>query len=203
MSTFRQKLAFGETGESLIANWLKWKEYSILPVYEKEVDTGKGPQVFTLSSGLIAPDLLAFSDDPTKVWWVEAKHKSAFSWHRKTRRWVTGIDLRHYENYLELQGRSPWPIWLLFLHRAGRAKDTPEGMTCPTGLYGGNIERLCRMENHRHENWGRSGMVYWAESVLNKIAELGEVLACSEVAQDSVIVQRPRLAGAYTQGGKW
>jgi hypothetical protein len=198
MSTFRQKLAFGKTGESLIANWLKWKGYSILPVYEKEVNAGKGPQVFTLGGGLIAPDLLAFSDDPAKVWWVEAKHKSAFSWHRKTQRWVTGIDLRHYENYLELQERSPWPIWLLFLHRAGRAKDTPEGMTCPTGLYGGNLGRLCKMENHRHGNWGRGGMVYWAESVLAKIAELGEVLACSEAAPGGVIAQRPQLTGAYT-----
>jgi len=179
MNTFERQLAFGKAGESLIANWLKRKGHSVLPVYEKEISEGKGPQIFTVQSNLIAPDLLAFGCKSDKVWWIEAKHKSAFSWHRISSRWVTGIDLRHYEDYLRVQELSPWPIWLLFLQREGRAKDTPPDKAGPTGLYGGNLARLKECINHHSPNWGRSGMVYWAEETLIKIADLEEVLSAS------------------------
>jgi len=163
---FRAKLRFGQAGESLIANWLKGaRGCSVLPVYEIGEDAGKGPQVFTIDGNLIAPDLFAFGQDVSNVWWIEAKHKSAFSWHRNTQRWTTGIDLRHYEDYLRVQELSPFPVLLLFLHRNGTAKDTPEGKTSPTD---------------RHANWGKSGMVYWAETILTKFAELGTVLQYSK-----------------------
>lgn len=179
--TFEQQLNFGKIGESIIANWLKRKGYSVLPVYEKEIQEGKGPQVFTLQGNLIAPDLLVFGNAIDKVWWIEAKHKSAFSWHRITRRWVTGIDLRHYEDYLRVAQISPWPVWLLFLQRDGRAKDTPLGKNSPTGLYGGTLAYLQNNENHRHDNWGKSGMVYWSETTLTKIAELTKVFDTSDM----------------------
>jgi len=176
MTTFEQKLAFGKAGENLIANWLKRRGYSVLPVYEKEIGEGKGPQVFTASGDFIAPDLLVFGRDSARVWWIEAKHKSAFTWHRVTSRWVTGIDLKHYQNYLTVQKLSPWPVWLLFLQRDGQAKDTPPGRVGPTGLYGGSLTHLQDCENHRHGNWGNGGMVYWAVGVLTEIADLEQVL---------------------------
>lgn len=176
MNNFERQLKFGKAGESLIANWLKRKGYSVLPVYEKEISEGKGPQVFTASGNFIAPDLLVFGSENDKVWWIEAKHKNAFTWHRITERWVTGIDLRHYQNYLRVQELSPWPVWLFFLQRDGRAKDTPPGKISPTGLYGNSLNYLEDHENHRHDNWGRSGMVYWANSTLKKIATLEQVI---------------------------
>jgi len=178
--TFKQQLRFGRVGESLIANWLKQRGYSVLPVYEKEISEGKGPQIFTVQDNLIAPDLFVFGHEISKVWWIEAKHKSAFSWHRISSHWVTGIDLRHYRDYLRVQQLSPWPVWLLFLQRQGKAKDTPLGRVGPTGLYGGSLAYLRENENHRHHNWGSSGMVYWAEKTLTKIANLENVLDASQ-----------------------
>ena len=32
--------------------------------------------------------------------------RTAFSWHRLSGRWVTGIDLRHYEHYQEIKMAS-------------------------------------------------------------------------------------------------
>ena len=96
---FAECLEVGKAGESAIAGWFKRKGYCILPVYEKEINEGKGPQLFTPLVSLIAPDLLIFN--ATKIFWVEAKHKEAFTWHRICQRWVTGIDLRHYKDYLE------------------------------------------------------------------------------------------------------
>jgi hypothetical protein len=169
MSSFSQQLDYGKAGESRIANYFKGRGYSVLPIYEKEMTEYKGPTLFAFdSSSVIAPDMLVFSQD--NCFWIEAKRKSAFTWHRITQRWVTGIDLHHYEEYLKIADKySPWPVWLFFLHEAGEAKDTPPGMTSPVGLYANDINVLRHNENHRHKNWGKHGMVYWAVDNLKHI----------------------------------
>jgi len=174
--TFAAQYQFGKIGEGTIATWLRQREWNVLPVYEKELDEGKGPVLFTAQMGtsLIAPDLLCFRGK--EVYWIEAKTKSSFTWHRITGRWVTGIDLRHYGDYLKVARLSPFPVWLLFLHLEGQAKDTPEGMETPTGLFGRELVYLEQHENHRHDNWGRSGMVYWALESLHKLAALDEMI---------------------------
>lgn len=168
---FDRRLQTGQVGESLIARWFQKRGYHILPVYDVEVDTGKGPRVFVADGQIVAPDLLAFNSE--QVYWVEAKHKTAFSWHRITGQWVTGIDLRHYNDYLRLREISPWPIWLLFLQRGGQAKDSPADS--PAGLFGGELKYLSQHEHHRHRNWGNQGMVYWAYETLRPIAPLSEL----------------------------
>lgn len=142
----------------------------MLPVYEKITDTGKGPQIYLPEGALIAPDLLTFSS--RSVLWIEAKHKTAFSWHRLTQRWVTGIDLRHYEDYRRVDRESPWRVWILFLHEGGQAKDSPPDS--PSGLFGNALANLVNLENHRSDRWAH-GMVYWAVSSLCKLAEYGEI----------------------------
>ena len=56
---------------------------------------------------------------------------------------------------------------------------------CPTGLFGGELFGLLLKENHRSKPFdpnrsgfvghGNSGMVYWAESALARIASKEEV----------------------------
>lgn len=170
---FNQSLAYGQAGETAIANWFRRKGYSVLPIYEKIMDTGKGPTLFLPENQkLIAPDMFVFSKD--NQWWIEAKHKTAFTWHRKTQKWTTGIDVHHYEDYLMVNDLTPWPVWLLFLHGGGQAKDSPPDS--PAGLFGNTLEILRKTENHRHENWGKYGMVYWAHDSLRLVATLKDVL---------------------------
>ena len=171
-TTFQQKLAVGRVGESVIAQWLKTKGYSILPVYEIEINSGKGPRLFGPRKNYIAPDMLAFRDD--KTIWIEAKHKTAFSWHRNSDRWVTGIDLTHYADYCEIDAHSPFRVWLMFLHTGGQAKDSPANS--PAGLFGNSISYLRNHENHRSDRWGSGGMVYWNVGELKKLAEISEVI---------------------------
>lgn len=168
---FRERLGVGQAGESVIARWLQRRHHTVLPVYEKILDTGKGPQLFLPAGSLIAPDMLVYKGG--RVQWVEAKHKAAFTWHRLTQRWVTGIDLRHYKDYCKVMECGPWPVWLLFLHRGGQAKDSPA--VSPSGLFGNALSYLMQHENHRSENWGSGGMVYWSIDSLIKMAELTEV----------------------------
>lgn len=180
-----EKLVFGEIGQSQIARWLRARGNGVLPVYEKEIDTGKGPQVFLPNDVcLIAPDLLVFNHE--NVWWIEAKHKRVFTWHRITERWTTGVDLRHYNDYLRVNEMTPWPVWLLFLHSMDRNDDRPdEPWPCPVGLFGHKLTFLVNNENHRCEprnngtGWGNTGMVYWAHEKLLQLATLEEVHAAS------------------------
>jgi len=169
--SFKASLAVGQVGESLIAQWLKGRGWSVLPVYELEIDSGKGPRLFAPNDDLIAPDMLAFKAG--NALWIEAKHKTAFSWYRIGGYWVTGIDLRHYEHYIRIDGESPWPVWLMFLHKGGQAKDSPADS--PSGLFGHKLAELRLCESHRSLNWGKSGMVYWAYSSLHRLATLAEV----------------------------
>jgi len=164
--TFNEQLKFGQAGEGKISRWLREKGFSVLPVYEKIINTGKGPQLyFPNDKKLIAPDMLIFKGE--KIFWIEAKHKTAFSWHRLSRRWVTGIDLRHYVDYLEVDDNTKWPVWLFFLHDGGQAKDSPA--ESPRGLFGNKLSYLRINENHRHQNWGKSGMVYWSIDNLKQL----------------------------------
>lgn len=170
--SFQTSLGYGRAAESAISLWLRRRGFTVFPAYEKLIDEGKGPQLYVAEGSLIAPDLLVFNS--TKAYWIEAKHKQAFTWHRITNRWVTGIDLRHYEDYCKIDDDTPWPVWLFFLHDGGQAKDSPP--KSPSGLFGNKLSYLRLHENHRHRNWGRSGMVYWAYDRLRLIAPLAEIM---------------------------
>lgn len=155
---FSDSLSYGKIAESYIAKYFLNKGYSVLPIYEKQIHEGKGPQLFIGDQAIIGTDMLVFNND--KVFWIEAKHKTAFSWHRNTSRWVTGIDLRHYEHYIKIQEYTNWPVWIMFFHKGGKAKDSPD--ESPKGLFGNDLKVLIKTENHRRDKWGNSGMVYWA-----------------------------------------
>jgi hypothetical protein len=200
MTTFTEFVTVGKLGESAIATWLRIAcRYHVLPVYEIQMETGKGP-VFYEQGGTvrIAPDLLAFRSEGAnraQIRWIEAKTKSAFSWHRLSNQWVTGVDLRHYDDYLKVAEASPWPVWLLFLHLDGVAKDTPPGMAGPTGLFGAELLRLKSREHHRHKNWGKSGMVYWTADTLTRLATLDQVSAALARARETNPILPPSESG--------
>ncbi len=164
---FEQLYKAGKVGESQIAEWLKQRGHHILPVYEIEKGQYAGPAVYSSNGdSIVAPDMLVFGKGKTV--WIEAKHKNAFTWHRKSQRWVTGIDLHHYHQYQKIMALVEWPVWLLFLHRGGQAKDS--GVS-PAGLFGNDLEYLATHENHQHKNHGRTGMVYWNINALKKMAD--------------------------------
>lgn len=175
MSNFAANLATGQLGESLIARWCMARGNSLIPVYEKEIDTGKGPRFFAPEGQFVAPDMFVLP----AMMFIEAKHKTVFTWHRKTQRWCTGIDLNHYREYQKVQDITGRPVWLLFLHRSSTPdeRDLAFGCPpkCPTGLFGEDLRFLMKNENHRHSNWGHHGMVYWAFEVLRLLAPIEEI----------------------------
>lgn len=173
--SFHENLAVGQLGESAIAKWLMGRGNSIIPVYEKQIDTGKGPRFFTPEGRFVAPDMFVLP----AMQFIEAKHKTVFTWHRISKRWCTGIDLHHYAGYQKVQAISGRSVWLTFLHVSEQpdARDLAAGCPerCPVGLFGEELRFLVEHENHRHENWGRHGMVYWAVDTLKLLAPLEQV----------------------------
>jgi hypothetical protein len=173
--SFEQQLAFGKTAESKIALWLLKRGNLVLPVYELSENAGKGPQLFTPDSELIAPDMLCFAEKG--ILWIEAKHKTGFSWYRNGKPqpyFCTGIDLRHYEHYIKVEKQSRLPVWLLFYHSGGPAKDSPNNT--PSGLFGNSLTYLKTHESHKSDKWGKHGMVYWSIYNLRKLATLEEMV---------------------------
>ena len=177
--SFDKKLKTGLLGESIIAKIFNRGGYNVLPAYEIAIHQGKGPRLFTPSNKkMVVPDMLVFKGKDTI--WVEAKTKKAFTWHRKSKSFQTGIDLSHWESYKTVSETTPFPVWLFFLHRPGKnAMDTPTGKTSPSGLYGQEINKLKGAVDHVHENWGRYGMIYWQERVFIKFCEYNEIKSYS------------------------
>ena len=178
--SFKDSLRNGFIGESIITKWLNTNGYDVLPAYEIGESIGKGPRLFTATQGqLITPDLLVFKDGDVCCW-VEAKTKSAFTWHRKTKSFQTGIDLKYWNDYLKVREQIKFNLNLFFLHKEGNAaKDTPSGEKSPSGLYFGEINDLRETIDHEHPNCGSSGMVYWQEKDLTKLCDYEDVLKLS------------------------
>lgn len=166
---FRDQLAIGQLGESLIAQWLRRRGWNVLPAYEKEIDNGKGPRLFTAecdgrSEQLVSPDLFVMRHKEFR--WIEAKHKTHFSWYGIGGYFVTGVDLHHFRDYCKVADRTELPVWLLFLHRESATWDEDikkrgAPATCPVGLFGQEIAILRQHCSHEHPNHGRTGMIYW------------------------------------------
>jgi len=173
---FEKRLADGRLGEDLISRWFRSFGWNVVPAYETSIDSGKGPRFFAASGdNIVSPDLLIFQGREFR--WIEAKHKSAFTWYRINESWQTGIDRRHWNEYLKVREQSKLPVYLFFLHEPGHvAKDTPDGMISPSGLYGESIDVLKDKIDHESALHGPSGMVYWKEQDLKKYAEYAMIL---------------------------
>ncbi len=176
--SFKEQLQFGKVGESAIAQWLIGRGHSVLPVYEQELSKGKGPVLYSPHGVRIAPDMFIFKPDG-KAKWIEAKTKTSFTWYRKEGGWKTGIDSRHYYDYLKVAASSPWDVWLLFLHlKACGAKDTPPDLIgkSPVGLFGNELGYL---SEHIFKEWDHPPMVYWDIGDLKLLARLEDIPAVS------------------------
>jgi hypothetical protein len=176
---FSEQLARGRVGEGLIARWLRRRGSFVVPAYEIEIERGKGPRVFAPDGALISPDLLCLHPGRDPVW-IEAKHKTVFSWYRRLSRWETGIDERHWLDYCKVRDQIGIPVWLLFLHResrpwSGDIEHLPPGVdSCPVGLFGIDIDKARDLGRFGGEHAG--GMRYWWHGDLKMLATLGEVM---------------------------
>lgn len=183
-ATFKENLVTGQFTEVQIAKWLRQsKGYSVLPVYEIEGGEFKGPRFFGPSNELIAPDILAMKGG--EIRWIEAKHKTVFSWRGIGGYWETGVDKYHFDSYQQIAIQHPFPVWILFLHKSDKTdkKDLDRWVnaprTCPTGLYAGSLPYLDKHKRYDAKQ-GKGGMFYWRHEHLQLLATLAEIRALTE-----------------------
>ena len=126
--------------------------------------TSSIPATLDRRGRLITPDLLLMKKQQVK--WVEAKHKNMATFFRKKWRWQTGIDKRHYEDYLKVQDRTPaWPIWLLFLQEVPLETNAPPGLrSAQQDCLAVPSQRVFLMKAPIRQNGKRNPMVYWGLS---------------------------------------
>jgi hypothetical protein len=180
IQTFQAKLERGQIAEGLVAIWLRSQGWTLLPIYEKEIDNGKGPRLFlpydVPEKELIAPDLLAMRDGKTR--WYEAKSKAAATFYRRKWRWQTGIDKKHYLDYKRVKDITSWQVWLLFLQLDNSHNNAPLGVEpYPAGLYACPVTKPYSDEGSFTRDGKRYEMVYWGLEELQRVATLKEVLA--------------------------
>lgn len=90
---------------------------------------------------------------------------------------MTGINHRHYCDYVRVQKETGLDVWLLFLHR--NAETWPPDVqkwnapgVCPTGLF---TCRLMAEASHIAPDAKGVQMIYWPLSGLRLIAPLDEI----------------------------
>jgi hypothetical protein len=160
--SFSDSLKTGRVAESMIARWMMRRGFCVLPVYDLAEQQYKGPQLFSCDGEFVAPDMLALKLGGP-ILFVEAKCKAGFTWSRKHGRFETGIDWAHYLDYQAVAAKTGLPLWILFLQHGGAVKDAPQDKpNSPRGLFGNEIQALTARESHRHDGWGKGGMVYWS-----------------------------------------
>lgn len=170
MTTFRESLDRGLAGESRIARFLVSRGNAVLPIEVPE-SPHKGPRIWTAGGRVVSPDMLVFNRAKNTTLWVEAKTKSAFTWHHKRQKFQTGINRHHYNEYLRVREESGWEVWLLFLHEKGHlAKDTPDGMVSPHGLFCGEVSNLQSRVDHVDLVHGTE-LVFWNHEALTHLAD--------------------------------
>ncbi len=173
VSDFAQTLAMGVAAEEALTAWLRRQGHVVLPIAQA-IGNGNGPRLYCPDAVITVPDLIVLGTDGKPVW-LESKAKGSFSLHRTTGDWVTGIDIRHYQNYLDVMQRTGWGVWLLFVAESAQY-GAPRA-----GLYAARLDELQQREHHRwtspRNQYGKGGMVYWGVDVFEYLATLDEINA--------------------------
>jgi len=179
-ATFHANLSSGKVAESKIAKWLMARGHYVIPVYEIEGGKHEGPRVYAKGRKLVAPDLMVFNKVGSQMMFIEAKHKSHFTWYRLNQTWQTGVDAHHFRDYLEVARQLNKKVWLLFFHDDCNPCPDDIANGCPTasptGLFGGDIIGLEKLKDHSSDRHGRHGMVYWRHESLIRLATVDDVL---------------------------
>jgi len=162
---FQRKLALGREFEKLIAAWLKSRGWRILPVYDYSgLGEDKAPKLegAAPTPSLIVPDLLTARMGELK--WVEVKYKTKADWTRKTSRLETGINLRLWKHYVEVQAVTGVPVWIMFVHEHEQE------------VRGESIDQLRQdFRVYDGNKMGRGGMVFFAYDELKRLTNLPEL----------------------------
>lgn len=179
--SFSSRLTHGRIGEQAVLKWLRYMNRVVLPVCDTliniEFRERCGPRLFVGNDALTAPDLLVFADDGVR--WMEIKCKKYCTWYRNESLWMTGIDVRHFEQYIKVHQATCIHVDLVLYHpnETPRPKDVPHGCPeyAPRGVYCADILKLQEIYHHIGTDLDGNEMIYWDMQVLQPFLIAGTV----------------------------
>jgi hypothetical protein len=197
---FAQKPEFkrGIAGESVAAAWLQEKGYHLQPAYETLGLDFKGPRIFGPDRPFVAPDLWCVirRAGQTAGLYAEVKTKTHFTWYGKGARFETGIDERHYLDYLALQEAVGLPVHMVFLHTTNQAWGEDVRRWAAPEIVGGGLfwGRLDALQPYTRsalmqQRGAEKPMVYWPRDALRRSLTLEQVV---ELARRNGLPWPPR-----------
>lgn len=179
----RPETVRGRRAELAVSLWLqRTRGWHVLPAYDYAGQgEKKAPRLEGLPQSLVVPDLLGAKDGMTA--WFEVKLKTHADYTYMTGRRETGIALRLWNHYLEVQALTGLRVWLVFVHEEEDEIRTGDLVTlsiaaCPHGerlrLVGDRPFPTMRV--YDGSKMGRSGMVFFCWDCLIPIARTSELL---------------------------
>ncbi len=115
--SFEEKLAFGKEGEHEVGEYFMRRGYSLLPLYQFSEDLA--PKIYNDGGVIISPDI--FVAGLKKAFWVEVKTKNR--WIKYLGNLETGLNERHFNEYLRINRKTELPVYVVFNHK----EDMPNG----------------------------------------------------------------------------
>lgn len=115
--SFEEKLAFGKEGEHEVGEYFMKLGYSLLPLYQFTEDIA--PKIYSEVETIISPDI--FISGKEKAFWVEVKTKNRWINYNRIRE--TGLNKRHYDEYIKIRHNTKLPVYVVFNHK----DDNPTG----------------------------------------------------------------------------
>ena len=138
----------------------------VLPAYDYSgLAEDKPPRLMAIPStdSLVLPDLLSARDGASL--WVEVKYKWEATFTHITGRMETGINLRLWNHYLQVEKVTGCRVWVLFAHEW-------EGEIRVGSLSG--LRVFARQ--YKGRKMGQDGMVFFPYYQIPKIADFWEVI---------------------------
>lgn len=155
------KFQWGEAFERALSEYVKRKDWAVLPVYNYRGEEEKAPALERLAGDVILPDLHVMKGGVSP--WIEAKRKTRADWTYITQRLETGIPLRHYKHYKLVKQLSGDPVLIVFGHDDENSVRWTEIDALAPRIYAGG-------------KMSPGGMAFWPWDQLTEICRLSELL---------------------------
>ncbi len=159
---FETQLAHAREWEKKVARWAARRGWYVLPAYDY---AGKGESkapklVSPDGNDLVLPDLVCFRNAGLR--WLEVKWKRRAALYRATGELVTGISLRLFKHYCQIEERVAGEVFVVFLHEDERE------------VRGDSLNNLRAYVSHVYKGpkMGRGGMVFWPYLQIPRWGEL-------------------------------
>lgn len=156
LTSFKDFLKFGEDGEKEVAIQLIEKGINIMPLYQF-TNKDKTPVLLTKNTQIIAPDLICYYKN--KSFFVEVKTKN--KWVVSKNYIETGLDYKHYLEYLKIKETTGLPVYLFFNHINEK----------PNGIFYVEISK----NNRYWDGTIPNGIKYYTEMIFYKFDVLKEI----------------------------